>query len=591
MELYKQENYYQIKTDYITLSQILTQYGLDINSNKNCQINEQQIIKDLQRIPFIDLMTHSYQEYTKFWLQQNGQLHDNIADITGNITGIIVTNFLIETYIKSCAQYQNNKENYDIAKNFLKNNKQFEFTCMNDRNEPCSFAVSYNPFGDVFCIALITNPHLQNKQVYLFLSEHLVKHYELLQQQINMEKLTITQLATNIAQITAYKNINLLLSTIIVNTDVKSLNSIDYHKLTEFGEKLNSIKNNSNNNEFYHDYLNFQHPEQLRPDHLMIATLHMFAHYGFSVTPVHFTIKKQNIDDENSFYYYLLKNGNLQIALFPPSKDIDDTFENNINMLNHPYILDTQKIAQRLIDQGITCILPTCEFDAYKFLGQQTLNSLYNFFVPKKTEQSDCKSQSILSRMHWVLLIWNHSQMKFYDPKSSQYYILKYGNDVFKKFATNAGYKLEQYETQIKESHDQKILNFNDCGYYCFNRIHKTINDLLLQKESLTKDDNPILETIHKEWSIYYNSYHQDLNMLTNFDSPLSFIMDTDSKKTPPEFTVFTKMQWQNTSCHIIEITDTNKLHCAYEQAYEQYLLQQKQYENIIQSMDMSMFQ
>jgi hypothetical protein len=212
-------------------------------------------------------------------------------------------------------------------------------------------------------------------------------------------------------------------------------------------------------------------PQRLTAPNFMHANLDILKQNGFSLEQHFF----KNPDEDSSYPFWIAEKGGVKVVFFYPSKDTAKNFDLEGSMPGMSYILYTQHIAKHYIEQGYTCILPVVEYLPFdSIVSESTVNTIYSLFNPKGEKIE-------YSRMHWVTLIWNNETLGFFDPKSSQNYVAKYDNTVFKKFAENAGYVIESksllgliqnkdankgWYGLVKWEHPQKLNDPNNCGYY-----------------------------------------------------------------------------------------------------------------------------
>jgi len=180
------------------------------------------------------------------------------------------------------------------------------------------------------------------------------------------------------------------------------------------------------------------------------------------------------VDEKKTPYYlthWLCEN---KMVLFSPSRDVAQT--NNWVNQTLPYLLDIQATAQHYVNDGHTCILPIAESE----------------------------------RGHWVLMLWSPTELKFFDPKSSNIAVnvgntvlgaettqamhdfaknwtpmwfhnplRTHTNDAFKAFTKCAK---DNWEAVKEPFHPQGTFDMENCGRYCIQRIaahlHLTFDDI-----------------------------------------------------------------------------------------------------------------
>ena len=201
--------------------------------------------------------------------------------------------------------------------------------------------------------------------------------------------------------------------------------------------------------------------EPLSPAKMTSASLMCFFERGFTINPfqAHIPVEAKKTKRIN---FWSCTKDDQKYVLFDPCRDeVPDDEKETLTMIS---ILDMQPLAQHFISQGFTCIIPVAEH------APSSLR-IVNY--------------SLGSRMHWVLLLWSQNELRFFDPKSSNLYVAKYDNNIFKRFAILAC-KLEDtpvpasffskktnsaWVEKIKEPHVQTMLDISNCGYYCVFRI------------------------------------------------------------------------------------------------------------------------
>ena len=560
---------YQVNTNYEFMFKVMAKCNLSLYAGEtNKDIVIKQIMNDLVRTPFIDMMSEPCTNYQSFWIK-NGILNENIPldYIQGNFTGKIFTGLLVKQHTQALTQ---NIDDEKYIENLLLSIKECEFTYLDDKNQPCGFAISYNTTTQALCAALVINPYLeaQKRTIHLFLSQNLIEHYNI-SDKLKLERCN-NNLISSITEVTQSKSIALLLASIMRPTDTQQLELINHEKIDNFKKQLKTMQHNINNNSIARSHLDLsQPPLQLNSPYFMQTALQKFKNLGFSIEQRFFQILKKDITDNDMlFSYYLLTNQNTTIALFMPSKDVDKVYNGHPDSYISPYLLHSQNIARLLIEEGIACIFPIVEYGDYKILGQKTLENTYRWAASFFTNPQDKQEEELpkLARKHWVTIIWTPKECKFYDPKSSQTYVAKYDNTIFKTFV-----QLTQHQyVNSKEPHHQETFDFNNCGYYCLKRIFHAIEELQ-QKQKLTTITAPDIKNIRKQIANEHEFPHQDVLKFfdDNYKVITNIIIQDDLKQQQPRFIKKTSIQTGFNNYCTIAIDNQKNFNTAYQETQE----------------------
>lgn len=434
-----------------------------------------QLHKDFSRTPFVDLNNKPYSQYQASWLKNPDELAPKVSCdyMQGNMSGSLFTELLF-------------KHLCDLSDNldFLEAKKTLSFSYLDDQDSPCGFTLTFDPTDAMWVAAIIRNAHQDpESRKVLILSSHDVKNFP-------YEKMIKADtLSERIAAQVGSTSIALLMEALFnENGTVANATCI------ELAKKLKLTDNNSG---IVGHYLKLTKPLELNSTQLMLATLQDLLTQGFNLTEHFFQVQAVKNHEQSPLYqYWTAHKKDCKLVIFAPSKDVDVIYKMSGDMVNKPYFLDTQVIAKTLVEEGYTCFIPVAEYDSVQILHQPGITacknfvSKFNFFA--KSEKEEIQEKGMLARMHWVTLIWNKEQLKFFDPKSSQSYVAKYDNSKFKQFAQQAGYEVEEksylqtqkynstngYYGAVKEKHPQGTLDIHNCGYYIIFRMVAAMREI-----------------------------------------------------------------------------------------------------------------